>query len=543
MLQAALVHSMASYVGILGAAVIAVLVVVPALFFYGWHRTGRIPPVVPALKAWLLSRAVVVACGACLVGAGWLALRWGSSGQEERSWQNPGSPLVAWVMSLGLFALGVALVFFGAWVCGKLYSAVCQREEGRRAALYELGILFGIAVFVQLINLIVITIVGPAPLPHTEETPLAAITGGAGGLSPGDLAGAAGSNDFSVSPGGKSQPAPETQVPEAKSPPPAAQVPEQDPEEKTVPQQGVPKPLPSSAAGGLPTLGVPSQAPETLWGKAVYLVFRGRPREAWQYAWAAYLVEESARVKSYARWCPCSRRPALLMPRIAAGVVPFQEDFTLRSEEGRRLLGVFSMVELAGVLVDAIHQFGVEPGNTLWVAYVREQKTMDDLFAAAREANVDVAMVLRVGRKQRGNRAELEFQCQLFTIGEKEPVWRSRKVTTSQYLALKRQGTNLLREVAREVVAQFKRHFRLRERPELAAEEVPQYLEQLERNNQVAIIEKVAVVKYLQEHGLLTSEQARQAVRRMAGQELDVSRPNESLKKWVQERLPSLPAG
>ena len=59
----------------------------------------------------------------------------------------------------------------------------------------------------------------------------------------------------------------------------------------------------------------------------------------------------------------------------------------------------------------------------------------------------------------------------------------------------------------------------------------------------MAIIEKVAVVKYLQEHGLLTSEQARQAVRRMAGQELDVSRPNESLKKWVQERLPSLPAG
>ncbi len=533
MLLAALVHTLAYYVGVVGAVVIAGLVVVPALFFYGWRRIGDIPPAGPALKAWLLGRAVVVLCGACLVGAALLALRWSSSGQEKPSWLNPGGPTVAWTISLGLFVLGLALVFLGSWACGKLYNALCHRQEGRRVALYELGIPFGIAVFVQLMNLIVITLVGPAPVQYSEDPVPVWITDGFGKLSPADL-GRIGGGHIPPVVAGRNP----SLIPEPKGLSSLKEKPKQEPEQKPEPQDHPSRQLPSP--GGLPGLSIPSQAPETLWGKAVYLVFRGYPAEAWQYAWAAYLLEESARVKSAAKWCSASRRPALLMPRIAVGVVP-QKGFTLEGEQGRRLLGAFSMVELAGILIDLVNQFDVGPGNTLWVAYVREQKTLEELFAAARKANVDVALVLRVARKQRGNRMELEFQCQMFALGDDRPVWSSRKVTTSQYLAMKRQGTNLLREMGLETVVQFKRHFPLRDHPGLAPEQVPEYLEQLFHNEQVSVIEKVAVVKYLAEHGLLKDRQIRQAVGRITGKELELSRPNEPLKKWVQEQLPPLP--
>ncbi len=306
-------------------------------------------------------------------------------------------------------------------------------------------------------------------------------------------------------------------------------------------RQGVPR-LPTSP--GLPSTDnnskQPSPVPETLLGKAEYLLRKAEADAAWQYAWAAYVMEEEPSLKSAVKWCSALDRPVLGMPRIGVAVMSRGFSFsTAKSDESSLGPLAVALPDVATALLAAAENSGTSVTETPWIVYVGTTFAAGShIDTLARLHHVDLVLVLELSRKRRGRRYDLQLQLQLYEPGKSEPVWKSQTVRSSRYQKLKAQGTDLLQQLGEAFASELKRRYPLSARPMLSGGDVSGYVQRLVKSLQVSAVEKVGVIKYLVQQGLLSQEEARQAARRVTILEVDVLQPGPKLESWLKGRLP-----
>ncbi|GEM_PF-3560714 len=619
MLLAAFPGVFLSCMSMFGMCLSLVLLVFPISYFYGWWKTGRMPELGPALGAFLLGRIAFLFVGllmGILLALGLMLLA--MAGLIERpSGQPPQVGLgMIWASFIGMAVIGMIYLVLAARVCGWIYNLLCRRHEGFDVAMFDLGLPFGLSMFVSFIGMIAMTITGgPPPEFMSGESPTASTSTGPAGTSfpgPGSgsgfpgpaggtgqtMPGASGGPPGLVGPGasGMGSGPPEEMMPSegqgggqfgpGGSPPltgdPGQFGPPQSPSIPGVPGRpgeppgagsfpgeppggpgtpgpflpgrpgsggipGIPGPgntprLPSRP--GFPTPGndqkQPSSVPETLLGKAEYLLRKAEADAAWQYAWAAYLMEEEPSLKSAVKWCSALDRPVLGMPRIGVAVMPRGVPFST-AKSGENSLGPLAVAlpDVAAALLAAAENSGTAVTGTPWIVFVGTTFTAGSHIATlARLHHVDLVLVLELTRKRRGRRYDLQLQLHLYEPGKPQPVWKSQAIRSSQYQKLKAQGTDLLQQLSHTLASELKRRYSLSARPSLAPGDVPGYVQKLARSIRVPAVEKAAILKYLVQQGAITQDQAAEAIRRVTISEVDIMRPNPKLESWLKGRLP-----
>ena len=276
-------------------------------------------------------------------------------------------------------------------------------------------------------------------------------------------------------------------------------------------------------------------------GKAEYLLGQGRLKQAWQYGWAAYLMEEGS-VGSAPRWCATLDRVVLGTPRFAVAVVSRGVPIRARgagvapANNPLARLGA-ALPELAAPLGSALQELGQSPASVPWAGYLGAGADPLRAVQLAQRQDVDVLLVVLLSASRRVGRLDVALQLQLYEPqAKKRRVWQSRSVTRSQYRKLLARGRDLIEEMLDDLRQQIERRYQLSRQP-LPAQGVESYARQVV-GSRVPDVEKLAVLKYLVDQRVLDEPAARSLAQNLWTEQKSFLEPSEELKQWLEKNLP-----